>query len=139
MLFPNPERRWHSERPAPVLDRSEITERIGFAPKNIRPLFGGLANDTFQIDESQVLRIYRRDPSALRLEHLLLNRTWQHLRVPEVRGKGEDFLLLEYVPHRPMENSAFQGRAVGAALAEIHTTTFEACGTFGDSLELANP
>ena len=134
--YPNPEVAWHAEYNAANVDYDEIAIRVPNFTGNATSLSGGLANDTFRLGEEQVLRIYRRDPLSLVRERELLSRSWSSFRVPRVLDHGSDFLLLEYVPHAPLENTAEQGDAVGRALGEIHQTTFDGCGLFGDAIEL---
>lgn len=101
------------------------------------PLSGGLANANVRVGD-RVLRIYRRDPSVLRKEAALLRRRWS-FRVPRILDEGEDFLVLEYVPHRPLEGTADEGAAVGRALAEIHAIKFDRAGFLGPDLRVADP
>lgn len=87
----------------------------------------------------RIRRTYRRDPSVSRIEAALLRRGWTTFRVPKLLEEGEGFLLLEYVPHRPLRGTAEEGAAVGRALAEIHATKFDCAGFFGPDLRVANP
>src|SRR5581483_3413566 len=84
-------------------------------------------------------RLYRRDPAVARKEEALLRRGWRSFRVPRVLEAGEDFLLLEHVPHRPLEGSEEHGAAAGRALAEIHSVSFERAGELDASLEVRQP
>lgn len=129
MPLPNPERAW--ERPAGLssLDRAEVERRLGPVSEPLELLAGGLANLNVRVGRDRVLRVYRREPEALRKEAALLARGWTQLRVPRVLDAGKDFLLLEYVPHGSLEPA--HGAAVGSALAEIHAVAFEKAGFFG--------
>ena len=137
--FPNLETRWHAEHKSAPVDLGEITKRVPDFDGDAVPLSGGLANDTFRLGDDRVLRIYRRDPLALPREFEVLSRPWQHFCVPRILDRGDDFLVLEFVPHGPLCNTAEQGRAVGLALGEIHQTTFDTCGIFGSSLDVVKP
>lgn len=136
-VFPNPERAWHANRVLPVPDREEATRRIGPFEGRVKNLSGGLANESLLIGHDRVLRIYRRDVAALKIEHQLLTRNWQEFRVPELLEAGEDFLLLEYVPHDPLLNLREHGEAVGRALAEIHQTNYPGHGLLGPDLQVS--
>jgi len=137
--FPNPEPGWQAEQPARPVDRAEIERRLGPVCGEIVPLDGGLANDSFRIGPDRVLRIYRRDVSALHRERLLLSRERRNFRVPRVLGGGDDFLLLEFLAHAPLKNTREQGEAAGRAAAEIHRTRMNCCGFLGDALEVKTP
>ena len=114
--FPNPETKWHAEHRKPKIVVTEVWQRIGQTNEEISCLSGGLANATFCVGGNRVLRIYQRDARALPRERELLSREWKSLRVPRLLDEGSDFLLLEYVPHQPLENSSQHGQAVGAVL-----------------------
>ena len=58
---------------------------------------------------------------------------------PSILGRGEDFLLLEYVAHGPLPGTAEHGAGVGRALAEIHALAFPTSGFFGHDLTIAEP
>jgi len=62
---------------------------------------------------------------AQRLEAALLSRPWKSFRVPDTLATGEYLLLLEYVPHGVVLGSRKHAAAIGRALAEIHTLSFE--------------
>jgi hypothetical protein len=138
-VLENPELAW--ERPAPTraLDRAEIERRIG--PIDVEPeaLPGGLANANVRVGRGRVLRVYRRDPGALAKEARLLEREWRSFVVPKVLARGADFLLLEEVPHGPLEDAPEHGAAIGRALAEIHATRFERSGFLDGHLRVVGP
>jgi hypothetical protein len=136
--LPNPERAW--ARPAALqhFDRVEVERRIGPAQGPIELLSGGLANLNLHIVGTGVLRIYRSELATPRKEAQLLSLPWQRLRVPRVLQQGEDFLLLEYVPHGELQDSAAHGQAVGAALAEIHARHFNHAGFLSAELQLTD-
>jgi fructosamine-3-kinase len=120
--------------------RDDIVERIGPIDEPYRILTGGRANANIRIGSDRLLRIYRRNPDALEKEAGLLSRTWQHLRVPEIIERGNDFLELEYVEHGPLQASRAHGWAIGQALAEIHQNTFAKSGHLGsDGRTVSNP
>jgi aminoglycoside phosphotransferase (APT) family kinase protein len=135
----NPERLW--ERPTDIgkFDRFEVESRIGEVPEQLELLSGGLANLNVRIGAGQVLRVYRRDPLALAVEAALLRRPWKFVRTPEVLSSGEDFLVLEYVPHAPLGDEVEQAEAVGTALAEIHALAFPRAGLLDSTLDLRTP
>lgn len=137
-VLPNPERAWHADRVLKPLKREEVTRRIGPFEGEISSLSGGLANDSLLIGNDRVLRIYRRDVAAMKIEHQLLTRSWQEFRVPEVLEAGDDFLLLEYVPHETLLNQIEHGEAAGRALAEIHQTNYPCHGFLGPDLQIAD-
>lgn len=117
-----------------------MAERIGVVPESlpVELLSGGLANQNIRV-ANKVLRIYRRDPGARRKEARLLQHGWTHFRVPLVHQIGDDFLVLEYVPHDPVMGSAEHGAAVGRALAEIHAMSFGRAGFLGPDLTVETP
>ncbi|MGE0493736.1 MAG: phosphotransferase [Vulcanimicrobiota bacterium] len=129
----NPERDWEQ---ATRLSRDEVESRVG-PVERLEVLGGGLANAVARIDQERVFRLYRRDPTSCRKEARLLKMPWQSFRVPRVLEQGEDFLVLEFVPHAPLTRE--DGFVVGRALAEIHQTTFVASGFLGSNLELERP
>lgn len=137
--FPNLETGWHAEHESAPVELEEIAKRMPSFEGDVVSLSGGLANDTFRLGDDRVLRIYRRDPLALSREYELLSRPWQHFRVPRILDRGDDFLVLEFVPHGPLCNTSEQGHAVGTALGEIHQTVFDTCGIFGSQITLAEP
>jgi aminoglycoside phosphotransferase (APT) family kinase protein len=83
--------------------------------------------------------VYRREAPPLAVEAALLRRAWEFLRTPEVLSSGEDFLVLEYVPHGPLGDEVEQAQAVGRALAEIHGLAFPQAGLLSPALDLAMP
>lgn len=136
--LPDPERAWEPPAAARRLDRAEVERRIGAVGEPLELLGGGLSNTSVRVGD-RVLRIYRRDPSAAAVEAALLSRPWRSFRVPAVRQRGDDFLLLEYVPHTPVPAGVAQGAAVGRALAEIHAVSFAGAGFLDASLRVAEP
>ncbi|MEI9948437.1 MAG: aminoglycoside phosphotransferase family protein [Pseudomonadota bacterium] len=136
--LPNPERFWKSGAGLREVTRAEIEQRVGPCTGPVTLLSGGLANANVLVD-GRVLRIYRRDPSALHLEAALLRRSWQSFRVPAILATGEDFLLLEHVPHGPLLGSPGHGAAVGRALAEIHALSFEQAGFLTPDFGIGQP
>jgi len=136
--LPNPERFWKPRAELREVTRAEVERRIGSFAGPLTLLSGGLANANVLVD-GRVLRIYRRDPGALAVEAALLRRPWSSLRVPAILSTGEDFLLLEYVPHGPVLGSAEHGAAVGRALAEIHALSFEQAGFLTPELGMGQP
>lgn len=135
----NPEARWQPGSDLVDWTSEEVTGRLRRRPSSVRLLSGGLANTNLLVDGSAVLRIYRRDPGSATKEAVLLRRPWRALRVPEVLAAGGDWLLLEYVPHRPLSASEAAGRRLGRALAEIHATRYETAGFLDASLRVAEP
>lgn len=135
-LLPNPERDWLPRPAAGAIDLSEIQRRIGPCKGPARLLAGGLANTNVLVD-GRVLRIYRRDPSVAKLEARLLRHGWSSFQVPAVLCVGDDFLLLEYVPHRPLSAGAEHGAAVGRALAEVHAMSFAEVGFLDPALRVS--
>ncbi|WP_437806030.1 phosphotransferase family protein [Sorangium sp. So ce1078] len=145
-LVPNPERAWaraaHLEAPAGAevgLTGEEIARRIGPFSGDVEVLSGGLANVNVRLGADRVLRVYRRDPGAAPKEASLLARGWRSFRVPAVLSAGADFLLLEHVPHGPLQDTAACGAAVGRALAEIHGVGFDRAGFLGPDLAVVGP
>ena len=137
--FPNPETAWHTEQDTLSIDRQDIIDRIGPCSEPIQPLSGGLANAAYRIGIDRVIRIYLRDTAALTKEAALLSRPWQSLRTPTVLERGADFLVLEYVPHGPLENSEEHGRLAGEALAEIHDRPFKTFGLLDEGFQIVQP
>lgn len=135
----NPERAW--ARPAHLanLPVSEVERRIGPVPGRIEVLSGGLANLNLHIEGRGVLRVYRSELGTPRKEAQLLALPWQRLRVPRVLEEGADFLLLEHVPHTPLQDAQQYGRVVGSALAEIHARPFLQAGLLGTDLTVTHP
>jgi len=137
--LPNPELAWEGRDDVRQVDRDEVEQRLGRRVERIEVLSGGLANLNVLVDGASVLRIYRREPQTLRKEVALLGRTWRQLRVPAVLGRGEDFLLLEHVRHRPLQGMTRHGAAVGRALAEIHAVAHASSGLLDGDLEVTAP
>jgi fructosamine-3-kinase len=135
----NPECLWERPNDAEVFDRFEVESRIGQVSEPVELLSGGLANLNLRIGAGRVLRVYRRDPLALALEETLLCRPWKFVRTPEVLASGEDFLVLEYVPHDPLSDEVEQAEAVGRALAEIHALRFPRAGLLNATLDVGMP
>ncbi|MCY1021673.1 phosphotransferase family protein [Pyxidicoccus sp. MSG2] len=137
--LPNPERDWERKAELRALDREEILQRIGPTDEPCELLSGGHANVNMRIGTGRVLRVYRRDTGTLRKEQALLGLGWKSFRVPAVLASGEDFLLLEYVPHAPLQGSAAHGEALGLALAEVHARGFSEAGLLGPTLDVVTP
>jgi aminoglycoside phosphotransferase (APT) family kinase protein len=138
-LLANPEVAWERHAALMAIDADEIVRRIGPCDGPIEVLAGGHANVTVRVGDDRVLRIYRRDPQSLTKERALLQRNWRTFRVPTVLADGDDFLVLDYVEHGPLEESPDCGAALGRALAEIHATTYPAAGLLGGDLTVATP
>jgi hypothetical protein len=137
----NPERAWARPAALASFDVGEVERRIGPVSGRVELLSGGLANLNLHVADQGVLRIYRSnlgqdDLGGPAKEARLLSLPWQRLRVPRVLRQGPDFLLLEHVPHRELHDSVEQGRAVGAALAEIHARHFSHAGLLSAELTL---
>lgn len=137
--YPNPETAWHAEHGNAPVDLKEVTERIGPLSVAVQPLSGGLANKTIRLGDDRVMRLYTRDRTALPKEAVLLSRQWATFRTPKILDSGEDYLVLSYVPHRPLQNSQRHGAAVGEALAEIHQEQTDMSGLFDDRFQIAEP
>jgi Phosphotransferase enzyme family len=137
--LPNPERDWARATELRSVQPAEIERRIGPFTGRTELLSGGLANANVRIGADRVLRLYRRDPRIVRKEEALLRRPWKSFHVPEVLAAGDDFLVLEYVPHGPVKGSAAHGAAVGRALAEIHGVAFERAGFLDSSSTVDQP
>jgi fructosamine-3-kinase len=127
----NPERTWEPPEQTTAIDRDEIVRRIGALDEPWEVLGGGQANINIGVGR-RVLRIYRRDPSAAAVEAALLEQPWRSFRVPELLARGDDFVVLARVPHRPLEDRPEHGAAAGRALAEIHQRAFAAPSFFLD-------
>jgi aminoglycoside phosphotransferase (APT) family kinase protein len=127
----NPERTWERPEQTIAIDGDEIARRIGAVGEPWEVLGGGQANINIGVG-GRVLRIYRRDPSAAAMEATLLELPWRSFRVPELLARGDDFVVLARVPHRPLEDRPEHGAAAGRALAEIHGRAFTACSFFLD-------
>jgi fructosamine-3-kinase len=136
--LPNPERFWRPRAGQREATSAEVEQRIGAFRGSLTSLSGGLANANVLVD-GRVLRIYRRDPGSIGLEAALLRRPWSSFRVPAILATGQDFMLLEYVPHGPLLDSAEHGAAVGQALAEIHALSFEQAGFLAPELGIGRP
>ncbi|MCP3143677.1 phosphotransferase family protein [Pyxidicoccus xibeiensis] len=137
--MPNPEREWERRAELRAFDPEEILRRIGPTDEPWELLTGGQANLNVRLGSERVLRIYRRDREALRKEQALLGLGWKSFRVPAVLSAGEDFLLLEYVPHVPLQGSAGHGAVLGRALAEVHARAFPQAGFLGSDLSVVTP
>ena len=135
----NPESKWMNKGASPSPDPADIVSRIGAQSEPCELLPGGLANTNIKIGKHRVLRIYRRDSSALLKERALLLKPWQFLAVPKVFATGHDYLLLSFVEHHPLKGSAQEGEALGCALSEIHGRAHSSAGLLGPDLELAQP
>ena len=135
----NPERNWEPHQRLQSIDRAAVERRIGTTSESLTVLPGGLANLNVRIGEHRVLRIYVRDPKSIGKEALLLGRGWDSFRVPSILDRGEDFLLLEYVPHGQLLGTDGHGAAVGKALAEIHSVVFDTNGFLGPDLSIVEP
>jgi hypothetical protein len=136
--LPDPERAW--ERPAALsyIDAAEVERRIGRFTGPVEILGGGQANLNVRV-EGRVLRIYRRDRDAIAVEAALLARRWSSFRVPAVLDRGEDFLLLEDVPHTRLAADEEAGMAVGRALSEIHADARPTAGLLDGELRVREP
>jgi len=100
---------------------------------------GASSNTHVRVGPDRVLRTYRRDPSVVGKEAALLRLPWQSFVVPAVIEEGADWLVLQYVPHGALRDSAQSGEHVGRALAEIHRRRFERAGFLGADLTVAQP
>lgn len=132
----NPEAEWEQPAWGDTITLAGIQERIGPIEQPPQLMPGGHTNLNLQLCSAKMLRIYRRDPRASGKEAALLRRSWRNLRVPRVFARGTDFVLMENVSHRPLEDAAEQGAQVGRALAEIHSHAYKAAGTLDADLDL---
>ncbi len=132
--LPNPERDWHPDHRPTIPSRPELEARVG--PLAHEPLFmsGGLANLNLDLRDGRVLRLYLSDPSSIPREVALLRMPWRHLRVPTVLDHGDDFVLMEHVPHTPTLGAPEHGAALGRALAEVHAHRFGIGGFLTDDV-----
>jgi Phosphotransferase enzyme family len=138
-IFPNPEREWERAAHLTTLERGEVERRIGPTTLPLELLPGGQANINVRIGADRVLRIYLRDGAARGKEHALLARRWESFVTPCVLDSGDDFLLLDYVPHGPLLATAEHGASVGRALAEIHRMRFDMAGFLNRDLTVCAP
>jgi hypothetical protein len=138
-VLENSERAWLAPEATCAFDRAEVERRIGPCPESLERLGGGQANLNIRVGQSELLRIYRRDPACAAKEARVLSLPWSSFRVPEVRAQGADFLRLEYVPHTPLEACTEHARALGHALGEIHAHTFAQSGELGADLNVRLP
>jgi hypothetical protein len=139
VLLPNPERDWERPSKTMTVDRREVELRIGSTTEPLEVLSGGLANLNVRVGPDRVLRIHRREPGCVSKEASLLTRAWKSFRVPHLLTAGADFLLLEFVPHSPLEAAVEHGAAVGRALAEIHSVSYPETGVLAADLSLERP
>jgi aminoglycoside phosphotransferase (APT) family kinase protein len=72
-------------------------------------------------------------------EAALLGITWSSFRVPRILKTGSDFLLLEYVPHSSLQDTAEHGEILGRALSEIHSVKYETSGELNSDLKTEEP
>jgi fructosamine-3-kinase len=100
---------------------------------------GGRANVNVRIDDRRVLRIYQRDRHAVTKEATLLRRPWRSFVVPNLLEQGDDFLVIEFVAHSPLDYTPEDGAQLGTALAEIHATRYHASGFLDGDLNVAEP
>lgn len=135
MELPDPERAWERLAVLTRIDPAEVEQRIGRFAGPLEVLGGGQANLNVRV-EGRVLRIYRRDRSALAIEAALLARPWRSFRVPRVLARGEDYLVLEDVPHGRLAADEETGAAVGRALSEIHAVACPAAGFLDGALRV---
>ncbi|MFK7984767.1 MAG: phosphotransferase family protein [Sandaracinaceae bacterium] len=133
MILPNPEREW--ARSAPTDARGAVEARLGPVEGALEVLAGGQASLCVGIGD-KVLRVVRT-PATLDLEEALTTLAWGFFRSPRLMGRGDDWLLLERVPHEPLRSE--HGTAVGAALAEIHAQSFATCGWLDGTLRVCEP
>jgi hypothetical protein len=136
--LPEPEAGWDPPPPARTVDRAEVERRIGPCAGPLEVLGGGRNNLNVRVGE-RVLRIYRHDPGAAAKEAALLGRAWDSFTVPEVLGRGDDFLVLRHIAHDRLRASAEHGAAVGRALAEIHGVHYDAAGFLDGALQVVRP
>jgi fructosamine-3-kinase len=132
----NPELGWERGPEEPQSTLKEAAARIDCAGLELELLSGGLANTNIRVGREKVLRIYRQDAGRLSKERALLEKGWDHMAVPAVLEAGPDFLVLNYVPHRRLEDRCEHAEAVGRALAEIHSVPYERWGLLDAQLKL---
>ncbi len=134
MNLDNPERAW--TRPPPDSAVRDVVEALlGPVDDTLQLLAGGQASLCIGLND-RVLRIVR-DPTTLDLEEALMSMGWGFFRSPRMLGRGDDWLLVERVAHGPLRS--LDGAAAGAALAEIHALSVEACGWLDGALRLREP
>lgn len=139
ILLPDPEPSWERSDRIDRVSLHELEQRIGPISSEVHVLSGGQANLNVRVNGDRVLRIYRRDSGSLAKECALLGRGWTTFQVPKLLKRGDDFLLLEYVPHERLTDTEESGQWVGAALAEIHGTSFDRPGFLAADLTVHEP
>jgi fructosamine-3-kinase len=134
----NPEDEW--ELPArSVVDADAVERRLGSPAAQLETLAGGRANVNLRIDDRRVLRIYERDRTSAGKEATLLRRDWRSFVVPRLLERGDDFLVIEFIPHVRLRYTPDDGAQLGSALAEIHSMRFQQSGFLDHDLNVAEP
>jgi len=135
----NPEESWVPSGQVSVISRSEVEKCIGHTNESLQLLSGGQANTNIRIGNDQVLHLYRRDAAVAGKELSLIQKNWNSFVVPEIIRSGEGYLLMKYMNHFPLEDTAEVGTALGGALAEIHSNRYKTAGFIGTSLLIEEP
>jgi len=153
-------KRWKRAIPAlkPALD--DVSRMVcagipGAQVTGFAELEGGLANTNIRVDlkgplSRVLLRLYQLDPSQAAKEAAIARRLEGLVSVPRVLYISEDggqrFALAEWIEGTRLElvlsdgtARTTLGRAVGAALARIHSVEFEKAGTLDDQLRIKEP
>jgi protein-ribulosamine 3-kinase len=124
--------------------KTKIEEKLGNKIKSFTSLSGGCISDAYKIttnDKSDFFLKYNPSTSndmfikeANGLKELAKSHT---IRVPEVLGFDDDYILLEYISTGSKKKNFFE--EFGRSFAEMHKFTSESFGFFEDNYIGSNP
>lgn len=142
--------RWTRTTPVLAVGAEEaaalLTPTLGaVAVESVETLSGGLSNTNIRVrlhDRSVVLRLYQRDPTQARKEAAIAKLVGGKVPAPRYlhigeRENGQTYAIVEHIDGGALQprvraasddDLARAGREIGAALAGIHSFTFDQAG-----------
>ncbi len=124
--------------------RTRVEVILGSKIKNFTSLSGGCINDAFKITTTKGSNYFLKYNSSASNDMFIKEVNGlkelakaNAIRVPQVLGFDDDYILLEYISSRNKGKSFFED--FGRSFAEMHKFTFDSFGFYEDNYIGSNP